>query len=984
MSNLKKKIALISIIICIMSLFTTTVHASEESERKAFWDKKYKAIGTNIAIGRNSKDPFGLGKFETYCVHHKSGFHGGYYTVHYYIELDGSVANRYDKNGKVLKTWTNQKINGTLEYILAEENYKKSGTMNQDDKFDDPFEKEMAKTSKMTFRNRALWDYMPKWMGTADKKSEGAINKLGIDKAWRYDKSYDSKDKKSSWYQKMKEFIARAEKAATTATNPSVTSVYKKVSNVKENKKIIGPFKLNYTGNELSLKVYNKSDKEISKVEFYSDRNCTKKIEVKNIKSGQNFYIKNNSDDLIKNIKAKTKGTKLKAQLWFVAYKGDFKRNSGQELMIVKSSKDTAESEEITIDVVYKTGDLKIIKTDEKTREKLEGVQFKVRCGLGWIQEKLDKNGNYTYVQGEDGLKSAKIFTTDKNGEALVPNLLTTLQNGYHVYEVGVPENKGYSLEAQANKEKGYIYNREKNYIYINKKIVIEEGQTKPLELKVTNHKTELGKLKIIKKDKKSGKGLNGVKFKIYANGKGWVQAKYNLVKDNNKTKDLCYALENVGFKTGKNGGYETACEFVTNENGVINISNLPVIEKGYIIYETGYNRELISAQEYDLKEQNGLNKEYKYSKTYDAIKIDKPVIINAELDGYTELEVVNKEHEKGSLKIIKTDEKTGEKLEGVTFKIYANGKGWLQKELDKNTGYYTFLSDKNKGFETAQEFVTDKNGERLIENLPIIEKGYVVYETKPAGDYNLKEQADSKKGYEYVEKINALKINKAIIIKANSETPEELKVTNQRKIVEKLEGMVWVDVPDTKANSADNVYKKETKDTLKEGIKVYLKSLNGDKDLIADKNVKSDANGHYVLTDKNGHYEFNNLNLNYADVENAYVEFEYDNNMYTLVNPLEGTDATINSKAKEKSMTAESLEDEKIKNHDAKAYPGRATTEPKKGTLTTYYNEETYTVSNINLGLLEKIDPEYNVSEALKYVKVRMKGYTYTYKLRR
>ncbi len=852
MSNFKKKISLICIIIFTITFFATTVNASMESDRKNFWDSGYKNIGKTIGVAANYKNaqstqfPFNLYQFETYCIQHKSGFKTGKYKIHYYIELDGDTATKFNNSGTAVNTWKNKQLNGTLEYILAEEDFQKSGRINAKEDID-KFEKEhAAQTSSgscMSIRNIALWRFMQTWMGTNDKNSNGAINKLGIEQRWRYD--YSPSGKVDSWNQAAKDFVNRAKKAASTSNNPSVTSTYKKVSNVQENKNIIGPFKINYTGNGLSIKVYNKSDKEISKVEYYSDRKCTKKIELKDMKPGTiEFYIKNNSDELIKNVKFKANGTKIKAQLWFLAYNDKFALNAGQAIMIAKSSKEDSGSNEEVVEIEYKTGDLKIIKTDEETGKRLEGVQFKIHCGKGWIQDKLDENGNYVYkTDAEKGFESAKVFPTDKNGEILVKDL-PVLKNGYNVYEVGTPDE--YELKEQADSKKGYIYNSERNYIFIKEVIYIKEGQTTPIELKVTNKKHKVGKLRIVKTDEITNEKLPGVKFKLYAVGKGWLQATYIVPKDNiaipQWEKDYTYYLNDIEYKADKDGGYDTAVEFMTDKNGEVFIANLPILEKGYIVYETGY-------------------------------------------------------------------------------------------------------------------------------------------ESKAIEGYNIKEQADSKKGYKYNKEKNAIRIDQAIILQSDKEAPVELKVTNQKKRVDNLGGMVWVDRNDGKSDSLDNIYKNKSFDTLKEGIRVYLKSLVDNKDLITDEKANKDENGHYVITDKNGHYEFNNLNLSYSDVENAYIEFKYDNSKYTLVEPFEGSDARVNSKAKIKELTVDNLNDEKIKNKESKAYPGIASTEMKTGALTTYYDQSTYTVSNINLGLVENLNVSYNLEETLEYVKVKMNGYTYTYK---
>lgn len=820
MSNLKKKISLICILAFIISFFATTVNASITSDRQSFWNNGYKTINTTVGIAANVENanshnyPFNLHEYETYCIQHNSGFKTAKYKVHYYIELDGAVAKRFDKSGKALYTWNNKQLNGTLEYILEEEEYKKSGRISEKESLVNEIEKKHTKESGgscMSIRNIALWRYMRTWMGTDDKNSNGAINKLGIDKKWKY--NYDGDDS-DEWNKEAQRFVDRAKNAANSAVEPSVTSTYKKVSNVQENKSIIGPFKLNYTGNSITINAYNKSDKVINKIEYYSDRKCTKKIEIKDIKSGKEFYIKNNSDDVVKEIRVKANGTKIKAQLWFLAYDDIFTKDSGQAIMIAKSNKEKAESPVITIPVESTSGDLKIIKTDAETGKKLAGVKFKIHCGLGWIQNTLDANGNYTYKGDKDkGLETAKIFTTDENGEALVKNLLV-LKNGYNVYEVG-PLPKGYYLEDQEDKQKGYIYNKQREYVFIKETLYIKSNQTTPLEIKLTNN-----------------------------------------------------------------------------------------------------------------------------------------------------------EYHTGSLKIIKTDVDTGEKLSGVKFKIYSVEKGWIQKDLDPKTGKYTFLPDSDEAVKNAREFTTDENGEALIENLPVLEKGYIVYESGLKEGYVLKQQENSEKGYEYIADRDYVKINEIVYIKENQTSPVELEITNDKKRVDKLEGFVWVDEPDTKGNVTDSIYKTGTKDTLKEGIIVHLRNMSDNKELASP-----------VTTDQNGHYEFNNLNLTYSDIEKAYVEFEYDNNMYTLVDLLAGDDDTINSKAKEGLLTAEKLNDELIKNKDSKAYPGKAITELKEGMIAKYYNRPTYTVSNINLGLLEKIEPEYAISENLQYVKVKMKGYTYTYK---
>ncbi len=966
MINLKKKIGFIAIIAFIITFFATTVNAGLKEEREAFWQKEYKAIGTKIGV--IGSRPFNLHEFETYCVHHHSGSNGGDYTVHYYIEIDGDVAKRYDQTGKVTHEWKDKVKNGALAYILEEEGWRKSSRFEDSDP---EIDKNAGLESERTMRNQAIWYYMPTWMGK-DATANGAIGKLDIDPYWKPNKTYDSEIKSKKWYKEMLQFVERAENYAGTMSSPTVTASSKTVNNVQEEKSIVGPFKFNYTGDSLSVEVYNTNDKKLSNVEFFEDRKCTKKIE--NVKSGKEFYIKVNSNSLIKNVKVKAKGTTIKAKLWFLAYDSDFKKNSGQELMIVKSSKDIAESDELVVNVEYNTGDLKIVKVDKETGEKLPGVQFKIHCEKGWIQEKTDKDGNYTYLSDKkEGFKTAKVFTTDKNGEVLVQNLLA-LTKGYKLYEVGALKEKGYFLEDQTDSQKGYKYYKSKDYVAIDEAVFIKPYQTTPVEIKITNKSYETGSLKIVKQDKTTGEKLRGAVFKIYAVEKGWLQEK----TDPETGKYV--------FVWDKNGGFDTAKEIQIAASGEAVINNLPILEKGYRIYETK-----APDGNYHLEEQDDSQKGYKYHKSKDYVAIDEVIHLKEGTTTPIEITVTNMERPTGDLKIVKQDEATKKKLAGAKFKVYAIGKGWLQKDDERTTATgkvilsnkVTFKLDNSGGYETAFEFITDDNGEMLIENLPVLEKGYNIYETKPPKDYELSEQANTEKGYEYNAKRDWLKINEVIKINEKETSPVELVITNSDNRVDNLEGMVWGEKPDGKENPADSIYTENSTDYLiKEGIKVYLKSISDNKDLITNDDIAEDENGHYVTTDENGHYKFENLNLKYTDLENAYVEFKYDNDTYILVEPLVGTDASVNSKAKEKILTKEKLNDEEIsKKQNTKAYPGVASTELTKGTLTKYYDKSTHTVSNINLGLKEKLDGEHSIYENLAYVKIVMNNYTYTYK---
>lgn len=216
----------------------------------------------------------------------------------------------------------------------------------------------------------------------------------------------------------------------------------------------------------------------------------------------------------------------------------------------------------------------------------------------------------------------------------------------------------------------------------------------------------------------------------------------------------------------------------------------------------------------------------------------------------------------------------------------------------------------------------------------------------------------------------------KGIIIyadKTNKVTVEDERTAK----VKEISGIVWVDKPDTKLDDYDYIYKENSKDTLLEGIQVNL--YGSENKLIAT--TKTDSNGYYKFTKKNaGEYAGKEDDIYYNDLENAYVEFIYDNKQYVIVDALVGKDVKVNSKALENEMTVEELEDEKLTGTTGNL-PGKAVTEKKADVLRAYYDADKYAIANINLGLMEKRTPEYKVKETLEYVKVTMKGYTYTYR---
>lgn len=314
---------------------------------------------------------------------------------------------------------------------------------------------------------------------------------------------------------------------------------------------------------------------------------------------------------------------------------------------------------------------------------------------------------------------------------------------------------------------------------------------------------------------------------------------------------------------------------------------------------------------------------------------------------------VVKDEKTSGDLKIVKIDKHTEKPLQGVSIKVYSNEKeAWVVKD---SNGKYSYSKDAKN----VEPFITDQNGEIKLDGMSL--GTYKVYETAPAEDYDLtiqegymKDDISKANGWVYLGDVDM-----ATNTQANVYT---FKVVNEKNI--NIQGRVWLDVITTKAEPYNYIYDAE-QDELLSGIKVRLWSLNNNEKPIAETETKD------------GFYEFKDVS--YVDAENAYVEFVYDNKTYIVVDTLVGENNTINSKAKEHTMTINNLKDENLTGN------GSAVTEKKQNNLMAYLkydeNEKKYVAKDINLGLMPKETPSMFVSEELEYIKVELNGFEYTYK---
>lgn len=327
-----------------------------------------------------------------------------------------------------------------------------------------------------------------------------------------------------------------------------------------------------------------------------------------------------------------------------------------------------------------------------------------------------------------------------------------------------------------------------------------------------------------------------------------------------------------------------------------------------------------------------------------------------------------------GNLKVIKVNKDNIKiKLQGVGFYVQnKDTKKWVKVEND--TVSYT---DKK---EDATEFITDKNGEITIKNLVV--GTYVAYETK-----------NPNYGYEIIKEGQ----EKLITVDKTA----ELQIPNPQKYI-KLSGYVWVDKVFSKQASRNDLYKDNdygSNDILLDGITVRLIDKTTGKVV---KEAKTADGGKYLFTD-----------VLVDELENYYIEFEYDGLTYTNVIPHidkdNGSKAAENSSVRDefnkgfsviegstesnKGITKDSAGNPKYdlnynidKNkhtstlNNTGLYPITANTNETGYVIKDHFTPGQEEIKYINLGLYEREQPDIALIKDLYNVNVAINGYNHIY----
>ena len=640
------------------------------------------------------------------------------------------------------------------------------------------------------------------------------------------------------------------------------------------------------------------------------------------------------------------------------------------------------ESAEITgIKQAPQKGKITVKKINQNNSQGISGVKLKVygvtsAGGKGWLKS----NGSLT-----SSFSSAYTYTTSGYGTVTI----SELEKGtYYIYETRAAS--GYDIEDQrvlypnskdpngfaGQSQYGrcvYLATASSNHDFI----TLASFKQKPQIVRSAG---------IGKTDLDTKEGIANAGFTVLQ----------RLSRDYLQDETQFNAGEFVWLRSDGSitSSFSEAYEFRTDSSGNFSIDNITTYGRCYI-YETS------AGNGYRLREQESgykIGKPSAYTGNFfsEWVYIGyKDITTNA---GTTIKQDVTNEHLLGDLVIEKKDatyqsdlQVTDEVyLSGAKFKLYGTTKhgktGWVRRSTIRGNTKFTVGT-----YQEATEFTTDANGKINIYDLEFGK--YYIYETKGASGYNLKEQPgyhQSMTGSSSLGSSDWVYMGEVVHSYNNGQTTY-IELENTKYI--SIKGKVWLDEPDTKGNATDNLYKSSTNDKVLSGIQVnlYNKKTGG---LIAT--TTTNSNGEYTFSKKSSGQK-----ITYWEASYYYIEFTYDNTKYITVMPFQGEKESIsaNSKAQEDEISGAKLDDSYLTGTSgsnpgkAYTYKGASNNQNKttiaqnaseslnKRILCGYYNNSTYTIENINLGLIEKFTPDHTIGEELEYVKIKKGNYTFKYK---
>ncbi len=1008
MSKIQKYISIILFsILALIFIPMTSVKAATLDEIKTLGPG---AIGLTAGVSQYSLD----GRNDLYCVNHSALLYynrTSTYTVSKYVKIIGNQA--YDANNQLMEstdeqTRTNERtINARLAYLVN----RAEGYGNYKQRYYTQAQRGVYTYINEWFKTVGKHFGMDSWLDSANT-SVGGLTTETINEMNSYVNSLGNSEVNTN---------AEEPVDNTNKDNIKVGMSYTTINGVNTTLYNIGPFNWTYTGTLQDLTVTDKENNPIdsSKI-FISEYQGTTQnfINASDIKSGQDFYISIPEDsgiEGIRNVSATVKvsdaSTIYTAELWFLT------AGTTQRIMLAQPGTNTIPAEfnistDITLDFA---GNLKLIKLDADTKNRLPNVQFRF----------IYKNQYYTRTGGWSTNPNDPnvIWTTDGNGEIT----LTNIPVGTWTIEEVSNNNPGYE-DAEIITDSGNTVNVKcyqfASRMEISREVILgvfrsTEGREKTANLNNTEF-VRAAYLAILGRDADQ-EGLNG-NVAILNSGRNQANEEtvlanlYNSPEFKNKYQDtdqwrntlITNLYENVLGRTPNANAELASWRWVLKgytpykvENkrkyGELNIKKIDKdtreelanvgfkfqsLDTGKYVYqnsngEISYVDNIDSATEFITDINGNIHIQGLLIGTYRAYETKKANKFYADIQAVDisteeELKVIENEYQVGNLKIEKVDEDNQNiKLENVEFTIRATS--------GKEQGKYVYINNGEAAYST-QRVTVKTNAQGLIEikNLWI-------------GTYEVTEVNNPNYGY-------VTDSTPEIAVIEKRKDTEYLK-TNKLQYI-KLSGYVFEDIQAEKQSRRNGLYRDDefdVNDILVQGVKVRLKEGN---------TVLQET-----TTDSNGAYTFDNVLID--KLSSYYVEFEYDGLIYanttpyldkdnggkasegTLRNTFNNRFATVENGGANNLAAVKDAQGNTVYNVEYTLNPNEASAtigNTSQCTITANTSNAGYTIEytrgsgekeirNINLGIYKRTQADLAMMQDLDQVKIEIAGYGHIYK---
>ena len=414
---------------------------------------------------------------------------------------------------------------------------------------------------------------------------------------------------------------------------------------------------------------------------------------------------------------------------------------------------------------------LQVEKKDQQNRGRVNGIKFKIfdKTVNKWVQvEKKDGKFIYcgaveTYYTGSvapDAWENGKWYSTFETGSSGIYKGKTVVIYGlpknhkYRVFEIDAGKYSQYfnlgTFSYQNVKRKGKRIDNGNNKYYIPEESLYDFGTASEKETDVitvtATNSTNTANIQIVKKDKNSGNPLQGIKFKVLDKTENkWVQVKrqgelfvYSTVVDSYSTN----AATSNNWSTNNNNWGEgvSYSTFSTDSNGkTVNISGLDY-NHTYRIYEVGlgnyagiYQLETFS---YKGVKRDGTRLRFNKNATINptlgnTFNEDGDLKLKADINVVT-IKAQN-ESPSTTLKIVK-EEKNGEEVAGIKFKIWSSKGGWVSAKYNSSHDNYIYNGIVTKV--TSADNMTPNPWQTIKDNMSLKSFNYTTFITYAANGF--------------------------------------------------------------------------------------------------------------------------------------------------------------------------------------------------------------------------------------------------------